>query len=129
MFQPARVRFSIASKIVKTITRRSKTSFLLFRFRSCETRCQATHLDCVNSCPCGINCPDGCNGDDDFCSANEFCSYTDILVLNHKQTFQDKALVINKFNDQSEVRFFQYNFVGTSRFPERLPFLSRFFRS
>lgn len=78
----------------------------------CETRCQASHLDCINFCPCGASCPDGCSGADDFCSSNEFCSYTDILVLNVKQAYQNRALVIDSLNTQTQAISFDYNLVG-----------------
>jgi hypothetical protein len=69
-------------------------------------------LDCINFCPCGASCPDGCSGADDFCSSNEFCSYTDILVLNVKQAYQNRALVIDSLNTQTQAISFDYNLVG-----------------
>ena len=81
-------------------------------FSSCQTRCQSTHLDCTNTCPCGPACPLGCSSSDG-CALNSFCSYRSVLLINHE--WVAAAFVINTEDDSVKGAAFDYNVLGNRR--------------
>ena len=68
-------------------------------------------MDCSYNCPCATGCPAGCSTNA-ACGANEFCGYTDLIILNYRQHFQDQAVVIDTTTDVGRPVNIEYGWTG-----------------